>query len=125
MQFYNEKIYLGVAGKTYSEESKWYDPEAIKDIKFKVEVTQSQDTPVYRQMIDDTLIKLMEMQAIDTKMFLENSSLPFADKILDAMAKRNEEVQEQAQMDQGTPLPPEIIEGLKQPGQVAVPGNLQ
>jgi len=126
MQFYNEKIYLGVSGKSYSEEAKWYDPEAIKGISFMVNVSQSQDTPVFRQMIDDTLMKLMEMNAIDAKMFLENSSMPFSDKILDAIGKREEEMTERGGMDAldqeaqqgGMPqgnLPPEIIAGLKKP----------
>jgi len=126
MQFYDEKIYLGVSGKSYSDEAKYFDPEAIKDVKFKTNVTQSQDTPVYRQMIDDTLMKLAEMGIIDGKIFLENSSLPGADKILDALGKRQEEVQERGGeegMDQGTQLPQGIIEGLKQPGKVDIPNN--
>jgi len=119
LQFYNEKVYLGIAGQSYAEEAKYYDPEAIKGITFMANVTQSNDTPVYRQMIDDTLIKLMELNAIDGRMFLENSSLPFADKILDSIAKREEEVKEKGGIDTLDPhnqasLPPEILQGLRQ-----------
>ena len=62
-----------------------------------VSISANSDTPVYRQMIDDTLFNLLQMQAIDTKMFLENTNMPFADKILDAISKRQEEMASQAQ----------------------------
>ena len=122
LQFYNEKVYLGVAGKSYAEEAKWYDPEAIKGISFTTNVTQSQDTPVYRQMIDDTLMRLTELNIIDGKMMLENSSLPFADKILDAISKREEEIAERGgvdQLDAEAGMSQGVDLGAQQPAQVA------
>lgn len=85
------------------------------------------DTPVYRQMIDDTLFKLLELQVIDGKMFLENTALPFADKILDGISKKQEEIAEQAQeagIDPGNPLEnvnPVLANALMQEGGVAKP----
>jgi hypothetical protein len=121
LQFYDEKVYLGVSGHSYSEEAKYYDPEAVKDIIFMVNISSSSDTAVYRQMIDDTLMALLDKQVIDGEIYLKNSSLPFADKILDDMNKKREELMSQAQaagVDPNNPmasLPPEIQQGLQQP----------
>ena len=45
-------------------------------------MAQGVDTPIYRAMIDDVLMKLLDAQHIDITMFLENTSLPFAEKLL-------------------------------------------
>ncbi|MDD3962468.1 MAG: hypothetical protein PHT77_11475 [Bacteroidales bacterium] len=127
IQFYNEKTYLGISGHSYADEAKYYDPEAVKDIQFFTQISAMSDTPVYRQMIDDTLFKLLELQVIDGKMFLENTSLPFADKILDGISKKQEEIAEQAQeagIDPGNPLEnvnPVLANALMQEGGVAKP----
>lgn len=89
-QFYNSKRYLAINGKSINEESKLYDPEMAKDIDFDVVVTQGTDTPVYRQLIDDTLLQLLQGQLIDIEMYLEQTSLPFADKLLQAIRQRKE-----------------------------------
>lgn len=95
-QFYTEPIYLATSGRSYAEEAKTYNPNAIKDMEFTNIIVQGIDTPVYRQIMDDTLMKLFELNAIDAKILLENSSLPFADKVLDGINKRQEEMQQQA-----------------------------
>jgi len=90
VQYYNEKRYLAVNGRTINEDTKLYDPELVRDLDFDVVVTQGMDTPVYRQLIDETLFKLLEGQLIDLEMFLEHTSLPFADKLLAAVRQRKE-----------------------------------
>lgn len=91
-QYYKERQYLAVAGRDYSEEAKIYDPEAIKNIEFDVTISSANDTPAYRQFIDDILMKLIELQAIDIEMFLENTTMPFATKLLESVKKRKEEM---------------------------------
>jgi len=90
VQYYNEKRYLSVNGRTINEDTKLYDPELVRDLDFDVVITQGMDTPVYRQLIDETLFKLLEGQLIDLEMFLEHTSLPFADKLLAAVRQRKE-----------------------------------
>ena len=92
-QYYEDKRFLAIAGRTYTESARLYDPEKVKDIDFELVVTQSQDTPVYRQLTDDMLMKMFEGQVIDVEMFLENTSMPFADKLLDSIRKRKEQMQ--------------------------------
>ena len=111
-QFYTERIYLATSGKSYSKEAAVYDPMAIKDMEFTNTVVEGMDTPVYRQMMDETLMSLLQMNAIDAQIFLENCSLPFADKVLDGIQKRTQEIQQQMMSQPGM-----IPQGAGQPGQ--------
>jgi hypothetical protein len=94
-QFYNDKRMLMVTGTSYAPEAKVYDPEKIRDVMFDLKVTQGPDTPVYRQVIEDILTNLLQMQLIDLPMYLEHSSMPFADKLLQSIQKRQEQMAEQ------------------------------
>lgn len=110
-QFYKDKRYLAINGRTINEVSKLYDPELVRNLDFDVVVTQGVDTPVYRQIIDETLMKLLEAQMIDVEMYLEQSSLPFADKLLAAIKQRKEQIAQGAAVDQ---LPPELMQQAAQ-----------
>jgi hypothetical protein len=110
-QFYNEKRYLAINGRAINEASKIYDPEMAKDIDFDIVVTQGTDTPTYRQLIDNTLLQLLQSQLIDLEMYLEQTSLPFADKLLQAVRQRRE-MAEQGQVPGG--LPPELMAQVQQ-----------
>ena len=68
------------------------------------------DTPVYRQLVDDSLFELLKANLIDIKMYLENSSLPFADKLLNDINQREKEMMQQQQM------PAQLLEQLAQAG---------
>lgn len=108
LQYYTDKRTITVPGAKRAFVN--YDPEKINDLEFDVVVTQSTDTPVYRQLIDDTLFRLLEAQMIDIKMYLDNSSLPFADKLLSDIKLREEGMQEQQQ------IPPELLEQMAAAG---------
>ena len=49
---------------------------------FNLTAAKSNDTPVFRQMTDDLLMKLLESGRIPLEIFLNNCSLPGADKLL-------------------------------------------
>lgn len=93
-QYYKEKRYLAVNGRSINEDAKLYDPDLVRNLDFDVVVTQGMDTPVYRQLIDDTLYKLLEGQLIDLEMFLEHTTMPFADKLLSAVRQRKEAMEQ-------------------------------
>lgn len=97
-QFRNEPYYITVAGKDIPQEARVYEPEKIKSVKFDYNVSESQDTPMFRQAMDAELMKLLQMQAIDVKLYLEQSSMPWSDRLLDAITKR--EGQQQPDMAQ-------------------------
>lgn len=123
VQYYNDKRYLSVNGRSINNDSKIYDPDIVRDLDFDVVISQGMDTPVYRQLIDETLMKLLEGQMIDIEMFLEHTSLPFADKLLSAIRQRKEAMMQEggmpgipedllAQINQGTN--PQAMEMAKQ-----------
>ena len=52
---------------------------------------------------NEFLMKLFEMQAINVKTLLENSSLPFASKILESIKRAEQEMAESQNMTQMDP----------------------
>lgn len=93
-QFYKEKRFVDVAGRSYMQEAKWFDPIKVRNLDYTVVSTQGIDTPVYRAALDDTLFQLLNGGAIDIEMYLENSSLPFATKLLESVRKKKEAMQQ-------------------------------
>ncbi len=110
-QFYDDNRYIAISGNRYADEASFYDKDLVRNIDFDVVTAEGIDTPVYRQILDDQLIGLLDKQIIDGKMYLEHSSLPFADKLLEAINKREQ------QMAQGQPgqldVPPEAQEQIQ------------
>lgn len=99
IQFYNEKRYLSIVGADYSEESRQFDPEKVKNLEYDLVTSDGVDTPAYRMMLDAELHKLLEIGAINAKMYLENASFPFADKLL-ASIENSESGKEQSHDEQ-------------------------
>ena len=82
MQFYTTRRYVDINGKSVSELAKYYEPEmARKIVDFNLTTSKSTDTPVFRQLTDDLLMKLLESGRIPLEIFLKNCSIPGAEKI--------------------------------------------
>ena len=54
---------------------------ARKIVDFTLTTSKSTDTPVFRQLTDDLLMKLLESGRIPLEIFLKNCSIPGAEKI--------------------------------------------
>lgn len=68
MQFYTTRRYVDINGKSVSELAKYYEPEmARKIVDFNLTTSKSTDTPVFRQLTDDLLMKLLESGRIPSK----------------------------------------------------------
>lgn len=93
-QFYNDNVYLNIAGKDYSEEAKRYNPEKVKNAEIDLAITDGNNTPAYQMMANDFLMQLFQSGAIRLNTLLENSSYPFAAKILESV-KRDEQAQQE------------------------------
>lgn len=92
MQYYTTRRYIGTNGKTAGEMAKFYEPEMAQKIEdFNLTAAKSNDTPVFRQMTDDLLMKLLESGRIPLEIFLNNCSLPGADKLLSEVKSFNEQ----------------------------------
>jgi hypothetical protein len=109
-QYYLEKRNLFAFGTNSPVEARIYDPEAANDVEYDLVVTQGPDTPVYRQIIEDVLSNLLINQMIDLEMYLEHSSMPFADKLLESVRIRRAEMAAQQQGGGGQQgVPPDFI----------------
>ena len=99
-QFYKDRRPIRIAGKHYTEESMYYDPEKIKNSMFDLSLVESQTQGVFRAQNENLLISLLQSQMIDLETYLEMSTTPFADKMLERIkAKREEAAQQQAEQD--------------------------
>lgn len=108
-QFYNEKRYIDLAGTHYSAEAKWYDPQKVQDCEIDITISDGYNTPAFQMLANDFLMELFRANVVDVKTMLENSSYPFATKILESI-KRNEEQAAKGQPMEG--LPPGLIAAL-------------
>lgn len=109
-QYYTESRYIDIAGTEYSEEAKWYDPSKVQESEIDLTISDGYNTPAYQLLANDFLMELFRANVVDAKTMLENSSYPFATKILEAI-KRNEQ-----QAAQGAPMegiPPELLAQLQ------------
>lgn len=112
-QYYNSARYIDLAGSDYSEESKWYDPKKAQDSDIDVYITEGSNTPVYQMAMNEFLMELFKSQAINVKQLLENSSLPFAKRILESIKRDEEEIQkaqQEGRMAQLQGVPSEFIQ---------------
>lgn len=118
-QFYTDIRYIDLAGNDYDAESKWYDPEKVQNAEIDLTISEGYNTPTYQMLANDFLMELFRANAVDVKTMLENSSYPFATKILEAIKRNEQQAQEGAPM---SGIPPELLAQLQaQGGAEAVP----
>lgn len=83
MQYYATRRHVDISGKAYDKTAVFYEPQVIdKIVDWNVVVAEGADTPVFRQLHDELLKYLFEAGAINVEMLLENTSAPFAKKLL-------------------------------------------
>ena len=103
-QFYDSKRVFNIAGKNAWVE---YDPRTIRDVDFDLSVVESTNTPSFRQMANDILLKLWEAQAISVEQLLEQGDFPFADDLLQSIRSQKEQL-EQGKVPEG--MSPQLLE---------------
>ncbi|MBQ8364665.1 MAG: hypothetical protein IJX41_02105 [Bacteroidaceae bacterium] len=112
-QYYTDVRYIDLAGSEYNDESKWYDPEKVQNAEIDLTISEGFNTPAYQMLANDFLMELFRSQAIDVRTMLENSSFPFATKILEAIKRNEQQAMEGAPM---SGIPPELLAQLQQQG---------
>lgn len=95
MQYYTTRRHVDISGQVYNQTAIYYDPSVIeKIVDWNIVVTEATDTPVFRQMADDMLWRLFEAKAINVEMLLENTTLPFAQKLLAQVRSAQQQMQD-------------------------------
>jgi hypothetical protein len=93
-QYYNDSVYLDLAGTNYSEEAKWYNPEKVKNAQIDLTISESNNTPAFQVLQNDFVMQLFQGGAIDITTMLENTSYPFATKLLEAVKSKQADAQQ-------------------------------
>lgn len=109
IQFYKEKRLLHIAGTDYEKEAMEYDPELVDGFNFDLVVAPGNNSPIYRQAMDQMLLELLQMSAINIEQYLENTSMPYADKLLESIHKQQADI---AAGQQATPPPQELVDQI-------------
>lgn len=105
-QFFDEPTNVPSTGK--HKGATLYDPALVRNFDFYNEVSKSNDTPVARLYLDTMLFQLLQQKLITLKMYLEESSAPFSDSLLQKVNAM------EAQMAGGQMPSTEQIAGLQQ-----------
>lgn len=111
-QYYKHKQFTNVAGTYYSKEAKMYNPDMVRDAEMDISLAQSVSTAAYRSVMDTYLLDMFKGGAISLKMLLENSTLPFKDRLLQSV----EAAEQKAEEGQMTGFPSELMNEMQ--GQV-------
>ena len=110
-QFYTEPRYIHVSGASPSGKQGGviYDPHQVRNAEFDLSLVESTSTPAYRIVMDDFLMQIFQTGQIGIKELLENSSFPFADKLLQSIESREQQLQGGQEVSSaGALVPPEI-----------------
>ena len=91
-QFYKEPKFVGLAGSDYSKEANWYDPDKVMNADIDLTIADGNNSPAYQMLANDFMKELWQAQAIDLKMMLENSSIPFATKLLEQIKEKSSNI---------------------------------
>ncbi len=82
MQYYDEPRYVDTNGKAFRDTAKVYYPELVKKVTdFNLTTSKSMNTPVFRQAADEMLMEMLRAGLIPLEVYLNNASVPFADKV--------------------------------------------
>lgn len=107
-QFYDTTRIINIVGKNAWVE---YNPKEIGNTEFDLGIAESTNTPVYRQLANETLMQLWQAQAISAEQLLEHGDFPFADDLLQSLKSQKEQMQ-QGQMPEG--VSPELMAQAQQ-----------
>ena len=96
LQYYTTSQYIPLMGKsTYDISAQYYNPEKVAGIKFFTTIQRVNDIGTLRQYMEEQLGKLLQNQLITLDMYLENSNLPFSDKLLRQVKAARQQAEQQ------------------------------
>lgn len=105
-QCYDAPFFISLAGHEYDKEAQWWNPKMAASADIYVNLSESNNTAVYRMMSSQIVIKAMEMGLMDFETVLQTGVMPNSEKLLSVIKRRKEQLQkeqlqQQAAMMQG------------------------
>lgn len=110
-QYYTEERSININGGNGRSKTITYSPLLVRDVEFDLSITESQSTPVFRQMMNDMLFQFWQAGAINIKQMLENGAFPFADKLLQSL-EADQQQAETAQQGAVPQIDPEVAQQI-------------
>lgn len=126
-QCYDEPFFINLAGNEYSKEAHYWDPVKAASADVYVNLSENNNTAVYRMMANQIVIKAMEMGLIDFETVLQTGVMPNGEKLLSIIQRRKqqlqqEQAQQQAMMMQGKAMGTQMLENGASQGEVLQAG---
>lgn len=101
MDKYDGPKFIDINGDAFTDTARVYQPQLAKKIRhWYLRVSRAKDTPVLRQLAEESILELVKLGAVPFEVYLKNSSLPYADKILSEIKQFNEQAQQATSPDQ-------------------------
>lgn len=94
-QCYDAPFYISVSGREYERAAHMWDPKAAADTDIYVNLTESNNTAVYRLINNQIMIKAMEMGLVDFETVLQSGVVPNGEKLLTIVERRKQQLQMQ------------------------------
>ena len=126
-QCYDVPFFIALAGNQYSKEAHFWNPERAASADVYVNLSESNNTAVYRMQANQIVIKAMEMGLIDFETVLQTGVMPNGEKLLSVIRRRKQELQKeqlqaQAAMMQGQAMGAQMQEAGASEGEVLQAG---
>ena len=96
-QYWDKPRFIAVSGADYESEAYMYDPEEAKGGEYDIVIGKSGNSPMYRAQMDDYLWQMVQAQMIPLDIFLEHTSLPFAQTLMQSLREKQEAQMAQVQ----------------------------
>jgi hypothetical protein len=98
-QCYDEPFFINLSGREYEKEAHWWNPEEAAKTDIYVNLSENNNSAVYRMQLNQIMIKAMEMGLVDFETVLQSGVVPNGERMLTIIERRKEQLQkEQAAM---------------------------
>lgn len=94
-QCYDAPFYINLAGREYAKEAHWWNPEAAAETDIYVNLSESNNTAVYRMLNNQIMIKAMEMGLVDFETVLQSGAVPNGERLLTIIERRKQQLQQE------------------------------
>ena len=102
-QYYTNDRIVSIVGRDGRKVS--FNPSKVKWFEYDINISESQTSPVFRQVANDFLMQVWQSGQISLKTMLEAGAFPFGDKLLSIINAEEQMMQQQIQEQQAAMAP--------------------
>ena len=102
-QYYTNDRIVSIVGRDGRKVS--FNPSKVKWFEYDINISESQTSPVFRQVANDFLMQVWQSGQISLKTMLEAGAFPFGDKLLGIINAEEQMMQQQIQEQQAAMAP--------------------